>query len=31
MEIVMEKSTGTKSAWAELEQFVWNLSLEPNR
>ena len=22
MEIVMEKSTGTKSAWAELEQFV---------
>ena len=23
MEIVMEKSTGTKSAWAELEQFVW--------
>ena len=22
MEIVMEKSTGTKSAWAELEHFV---------
>ena len=22
MEIIMEKSTGTKSAWAELEHFV---------